>query len=101
MPSRTHYVIIPPMGGMRFDAAAKISLYDLIRRRSEEGLSSLYYERVASKLTKLPFNFRKAIPLLQEIAKEYKIPIPPIKKFRLPKHLRKNKNPIYCWKSQA
>lgn len=100
MPSRVHWVYMATPGQPRFDSNARSFFQDSLRRKAAETLSAVAYDRLVWRIDRLPMNFRKAIPELQEIATEQGYPfIKKLRKFRLPKRLRKTKNPIYSWKN--
>jgi len=103
MPSRVHWAYITAVDNPRFDASARVSYQDLVRRKGSAQLDAASYARFIRRIEGLPIPFRKAIPMLQEIATEYGIDLKSvrIKKFRLPKHLRKNKNPMCMTRNAA
>lgn len=97
MPSRIHYVQITPIGPLRFDSSARVNLQDAFVRKLATIMTSTEYVRfMRVNVDRLPRSWRKAIPIIYKLAEEKGIELPKLKKFRLPKHLRKNKNPIYC-----
>lgn len=98
MPSRTHWVYMATPGSPRFDNHAYAFFRDAVRRRAIDTLLDVDVDLVLARLNGLPGNFRQAIPLLREIAIEYGFPFAKrLRKFRLPKRLRRAKNPIYNW----
>lgn len=100
MPSRVHYVYMSGMGQPRFDSQARAYFQESIRRKCVETLGMAAAEREARRLERLPMNWRKAIPLLQEIAVGHNFTFAKkLRKFWLPKHLRRAKNPIFSWKT--
>lgn len=98
MPSRVHYVYTGT-GAPCFDAQARIYFQDQIRRKVIDTLGAREGDRIMSRIAVLPRSFRKAIPLLQDISTELGFTLTKkLRKFRLPKHLRRAKNPIISWK---
>lgn len=100
MPSRIHWVYMATPGSPRFDANARAYFQESVRRKAMETLPALAYDRLTRRLDRLSMNFRKALPELLEIATEQGYTFTKkLRKFRLPKRLRKTKNPIYSWKN--
>lgn len=98
MPSRVHWVYMTLPGMPRFDQHARNSLQQSIRNKAVESMSSAAYERLLIRMDHLPRSFRKAIPALRELAIENGWTFTKkLRSFRLPKRLRKNKNPILSW----
>lgn len=99
MPSRVHYVFGGNLGP-RFDQSARQVLQDLVLRKAGDALLPSAEDALRRRIGQLPPNFRKAIPILEEMAKGLGCPaVKKLRKFRLPKHLRRSKNPIFSWKS--
>lgn len=100
MPSRVHWVYMAVPGQPRFDSSARQYFQEAIRRKFVETLGTVAADRQVRRLERLPLNWRKAIPVLQDIAVEHSFTFAKkLRKFRLPKHLRRAKNPIYSWKT--
>lgn len=98
MPSRVHYVYTGT-GAPRFDSQAREYFQDQLRRKVIDTLGSREGDRIMVRLAVLPQSFRKAIPILQEISTELGFTLTKkLRKFRLPKRLRRAKNPINSWK---
>jgi hypothetical protein len=99
MPSRVHYVYTGA-GSPRFDSSARAHFQDQLRRKVIDTLPARAADRIMTRLAVLPQSFRKAIPILEEIATEQEFTmVKKLRKFRLPKRLRRAKNPIHSWKS--
>lgn len=101
MPSRVHYVYLVGVNNPRFDSAARAHFQDSLRRRIVEELPSRAADGVIRQMAVLPHSFRKALPILEALATEHGYPllVKKLRKFRLPKRLRRSKNPIHSWKN--
>lgn len=103
MPSRVHWVFMSSPGNPRFDHQARAFFQDALRRVAHENMNNRQVDSLALRIGGLSMNFRKAVPELQEIAIDlgFSNLSKRLRKFRLPKKLRKNKNPIFAWRQSA
>lgn len=100
MPSRVHYVYLSGPCSPRFDSQARAFFQDHLRRKVIDTLPVRVADSVIRQIGALPLSFRKALPILQAIATEQGFTMTKkLRQFRLPKRLRRSKNPIHSWKS--
>lgn len=94
MPSRVHWVFMTG-NTPRFDRDARAFVFDGVRRRAATQLPAAMYRDFVHRMEDLPNNFRQALPRLMEMGAAVGwSELRRLRKFRLPKRLRANKNPI-------
>jgi hypothetical protein len=105
MPSRTHWMLTQSLGLPKFDAVAKSDFISLLTRRAAANFTQIRYTAFMLDMDHLPNSFRRAIPLLVEIETRYGLTqymnSCKLTKFRLPKHLRRSKNPVYFYQGRG